>query len=85
VVTGDEDGAVMPGGAGGDTPSLHAIPEPITQEQINVMTLPELQETLHRVAEARKHVKDDEEVSARLKKEFEMLMTQIRKVKGSST
>lgn len=56
------------------------IPEPLTQQQIDNMPLPEVEKSLIEVAKARGRLRgsDDEELRERLKNEFQMLMQRKR-------
>ena len=56
-------------------------PEPLTQAQIDVMSLAEAREALKKISEARIQGKNlfSEDVHERLKNEFDMLMVRIRK------
>jgi hypothetical protein len=56
------------------------IPEPLTQQQINNMSLSEVEASLIEVAKARGRLRggDDEELRERLKNEFQMLMQRKR-------
>ena len=58
------------------------IPEPLTEEQIQTLTLSEARIKLKEVADARKHVRDDE-VSERLRNEFKMIMAHMRELQKS--
>jgi hypothetical protein len=58
------------------------IPETLTEEQIQTMTLSEARIKLKEVADARKHVRDDE-ISERLRNEFKMIMTHMRELQKS--
>ncbi|MDG2291990.1 MAG: PilN domain-containing protein [Phycisphaerales bacterium] len=58
------------------------IPEPLTEEQIQTLTLSEARIKLKEVADARKHVRD-EEVSERLRNEFKMIMAHMRELQKS--
>jgi len=58
------------------------IPEPLTEEQIQTLSLSEARIKLKEVADARKHVRDDE-VSERLRNEFKMIMAHMRELQKS--
>lgn len=58
------------------------IPETLTEEQIQTMTLSEARIKLKEVADARKHVRDDA-ISERLRNEFKMIMAHMRELQKS--
>ncbi|MCZ6836323.1 MAG: PilN domain-containing protein [Planctomycetota bacterium] len=70
------------GGGMGALPASKDIPEPISEEQINAMTLPEVEATVSRVATARQHAILDAETKVRLKREFNLLITRMRELKS---
>lgn len=71
-----------PGDGESVLPPSRDIPEPVTQDQIDKMNLAEAQAQLTKVSVARRHALADAQVKARLKKEFEMLLAQINKLKN---
>lgn len=58
---------------GAALPPSQKIPEPLTEEQIGAMTLPELTEALTRIAAARQLARLDDETRERLKREFDLV------------
>jgi hypothetical protein len=83
--------AVPIGGTAGDPgdagmaplPPSKVIPAAISQEEIEKMPLPEANAHLQQVSVARKNAALTPEEKARLKKEFEMLLAHITKLKSS--
>jgi hypothetical protein len=62
-----------------DSAAQFAIPEPLTQAQIDAMTIDEVRQRLSAVSEARKRIRGTDHPEAdRLKSEFEMLMARLR-------
>lgn len=64
-------------GPSGALPPSVDIPEPLTEGQIEAMSLGEAQAALGKVAEARRHGRIDKETELRLKKEFTLLIKAI--------
>ena len=58
-----------------------AVPEALTQAQVNAMTIEEVRQEITVRAEARRRARSsgDEALEARLRSEFDMLMTRLRK------
>jgi len=67
------------GGAG--VPDRMVVPDPITQEQVNQMNKAELRDQLTKVATARQHNRDDEELQERLRKEQQMILQRLRELR----
>ncbi len=65
---------------GGPPPASQDIPEALTEEQIELMTLDDAQESRARVAKARQRGILDKETRERLRKEFRLLTSRIRKL-----
>ena len=73
--------------SGAHVPPSHDIPEPMSLQQIDAMTLAEAREAWTRVAAARQRARLDEALRKRLKKEFKMLkdkVTELRNQEPSS-
>ena len=66
-------------GGGAGTVDPRAVPPPITEEQIRVMSRPELRDALHKIGQARSNRDLAPEDQARLKQEWDMIMEQLRK------
>jgi hypothetical protein len=78
--SGDLGGAAMPGAENADGPRpSEDVPPPLSEEQIKAMNPTELREAWFKVSKARKYVKGDEALSARLKKEFELITEELKK------
>jgi hypothetical protein len=71
---------------GDDIPERMTPPAPLTEAQINAMTIDEVKAYLPRIATARNHARGgaDEELKERLQKEFQLLMTRLQELQGSS-
>lgn len=63
-------------------PERLETPPPLTEAQINAMTIEEVKAHLPKVANARNHTRrsDDEELKERLQNEFQMLMTRLQEL-----
>ena len=63
---------------GGAVPASQNVPEPLSEAQINAMTLPEVDEALGLVAVAIQRSHPDEATRDRLRNEFKLLMARKR-------
>lgn len=63
-------------------PARAEIPDPLTKEMIDAMTLQEVEVAVTKVASARQYAQLDEETRDRLKREFRMLIARMRDLKS---
>lgn len=67
-------------------PPSEQIPEPLTEQQVNAMSVSEAREALLKVSTARRYARhrSDEELKERLEREFDWLMNRMRAGGGDS-
>ncbi len=73
------------GSMSGALPPSMDIPEPLTEGQIEAMSLEEVQASLAKVAAARRNARIDEDTKLRLKSEFKLLMTALGEKKRNKS
>ena len=68
-------------GQGGQTPDRLKVPDPISEEEVNQMSKTEVMDHLRKVATARGHHGDDEELQERLSREFSILRDRLKELR----